>query len=286
MVFQLRKDMHWTDHYVEYGFAVLRGVVGREFTDPALAEVRRLINKPWGPLTDWNKADVPTRVDSSGSNPVLSQIYDQPGIQEIIRTMFAPGDQWNGERAFQLFINPFDPDAKQALSPEGHLDFVRSPIPIFGSGFMFQVSLVRSEPFSGNLTIYPGTHKKVQAELVKNPDLQYPVHAELVRHLSADPYEFVAEPGDVCIFHHLVGHNGNPSHASGRSPRVTLHCQGLCVNWLQEVDPAAKGMSPWRRSLAFTGGPYRVVEDELQKITNYRAQHSFNERHRAEAGKT
>jgi hypothetical protein len=271
MSFQIRRNMHWTDHYVEYGFAVIKNVVGPEFINPALSEIRRLIKNDL-PLNQWNKQNAPTRVDGSGDNPVLAQVYDQPGIQEIIKTMFGHEDHWNHERAFQLFINPFDPDARQVLSDRGHLDFVRTPIPIFGSGFMFQVSLVRSEPFSGNLTIYPGSHKPVQAALAKNPDLFYPDSQEIVQAITCEPYEFVAEPGDVCVFHHLVGHNGNPSHATGKSPRITLHCQGLCENWLQEIDPSAKGMSPWRRSLAFTGGPYRVVEDELQKILRYKKQ--------------
>jgi hypothetical protein len=268
MTFQIDKKLHWTDHYVEYGFAVVKGAVGPEFTQPALQAVRKLLGNNL-PLKDWNKANTATRHNDSSKDPVLLQVYDQPGIQEIIRTMFTPGDTWSGERHFQLFVNPFDPEAAQTLSPEGHLDFVRSPIPIFGSGFMFQVSLVKSEPFSGNLTLYPGSHKLVQRELVANPDLHYPTSPEIVRHLACDPYEFVAEPGDVCLFHHLVAHNGNVSHATGKSPRVALHCQGLCPNWLQQIDPAAKGMSPWRRSLAFTGGPYRVVEDEYEKIMRF-----------------
>jgi len=271
MVFQVRKNMHWTDHYVEYGFAVVKNVVGSEFINPAMSEIRRQLKNDL-PLNQWNKNNTPNRINDSGTNPVLAQVYDQPGIQEIFKTMFGHTDQWDHTRGFQLFISPFDPDARQIVSDTGHLDFVRTPIPIFGSGFMFQVSLVKSEPFSGNLSIYPGSHKPIQAALTKNPDLFYPDAPEIVQHLTGEPYEFVADPGDVCIFHHLVGHGGNVSHASGKSPRITLHCQGNCENWLHEIDPAAKGMSPWRRSLAFTGGPYRVIEDELQKILRHKQQ--------------
>ncbi len=268
MTFHIDKRLHWTDHYVEYGFAVIKNAVPPEFTAPALQAVKQL-NKHNLPLNQWTKENTPTRFEESARHPVLSQIYDQPAIQEIIRAMFAPQDQWNGERAFQLFVNPYDPAAPQILSDEGHLDFVRSPIPIFGSGFMFQVSLVKSEPFSGNLTLYPGVHKLVQRDLVANPDLFYPDSPQIMRHMKGDPYEFVAEPGDVCLFHHLVAHAGNVSHAANKSPRVALHCQGLCKDWLHEIDPTAKGMSPWRRSLAFTGAPYRVIEDEYQKIMRF-----------------
>ena len=134
---------------------------------------------------------------------------------------------------------------------------------------MFQVSLVKTEPFSGNITIYPGTHKKVQRVLADNPDLQYRTDPIIQELLEAEPFEFVAEPGDVLLFHHLVGHQGNLSHAAGRSPRVALHCQASCENWLREIDPAAQNLSPWERSLAFTGGTYRTRRDEEEWVREF-----------------
>lgn len=268
MPFDLRDTQAWTLHYVEHGFAHLRAVVGDPFLRDALTEVQAMLGHNLPP-EQWTSANTPCRSKKPMSEmPVLTSVYDQPGIRRMIDVMFGSGEHWNGERAFQLFINPYNPDAKQELAPEGHLDFVESPIPVLGSGFMFQVSLVESEPFSGNLTIYPGTHKLVQGALAENPDLKYP--SDLRPLMTAEPYEFVAQPGDVLLFHHLVGHNGNHSHATNRRPRLTLHCQGLRKTWLQAVDPADPALSPWERSLAFTGGPYRVRRDELEWIMEFR----------------
>lgn len=270
MAFAIDRSLHWTDHYVEHGFAVVKGAVGPGFTQPALAEVRRLLGHNDLPFHQWTKGTTPVRSTVPLSEyQFCNTIYDQPGIRGIIDTMFGSPDEWNGQRAWQLFVTPYDPEAKASLSNGGHIDFVETPIPIFGSGFMFQVSLVKTEPFSGNITIYPGTHKLVQRALVENPEMFFPSNPFFKGLFDVEPFEFVAEPGDVMIFHHLVGHAGNTNHAANRSPRIALHCQGLRQKWMHEIDPAAKGLGPWQRSLAFTGGPYRVRRDEEEWITNY-----------------
>lgn len=268
MAFTIDTSRHWTDHYVDHGFAVLRGAVGLDYVREAMAEIQAMLGHNL-PLNQWTPKNCPTRSRKPVSEmPVLTRIYDQPGIRAMIDTMFGSPDQWNGDRQFGLFLNPYDENAKPELSPEGHIDFVKCPVPILGSGFMFQVALSTNEPFSGNITIYPGTHKLIQRALSQNPDLQYPT--DLQRYLKADPFEFVAQPGDVLVFHHLVGHAGNCSHSANRLPRVVLHCQGLRKTWLHEIDPATLGLSPWERSLAFAGGKFRVRQDELEWILNFK----------------
>ena len=270
MAFSIDNKLQWTEHYVEHGFCVIKGVVGRDFIDPALEEIQGSLDHDL-PLHQWDINNTPRRHQvATSAYQHLPKIYDQPGIRDIFKTMFAPSHRWNGERHFQVFISPYQEDIDMPVLPGvGHIDFVKCPIPIFGSGFMFQVSLVKTEPFSGNITIYPGTHKKVQRALADNPDLQYrtdPIFEELLR---AEPFEYVAEPGDVLLFHHLVGHQGNVNHAAGRSPRVALHCQANCEQWLRELDPADENLSPWERSLTFTGGRYRTRRDEEEWIREF-----------------
>jgi hypothetical protein len=270
MTFTIDSKLSWTDHYVEHGFAVIKGAVGPGFIEPALAEVCELMGNNLPP-DQWTIANTAQR----SPRPVnelrfLPQIYDQPCIKNIFEGMFGSASQWDGQRLFQLFVSPFSPDAKAEISPMGHIDFVDAPVPIFGSGFMFQVSLVQSEPFSGNITIYPGSHKLVQRALAEDPERRYP--ADLQQYLECEPFEFVAEPGDVLLFHHLVGHAGNANHAAGRSPRVVLHCQGNRKTWMRELNPKKPGLTPWERSLAFIGRPYRTRFDELEWITDFRKQ--------------
>jgi hypothetical protein len=262
--------LHWTEHYVRYGFALIKGVVGPEFMAPALAEAAALLGTDLPPA-QWTKAAGHTQHISYKNNnmTVLPTIYDQPKIKEIIGTVLGGWERWSGERMFQLFTNAWNEEAKPELSQQCHIDFVDCPIPILGSGLAFQVSLVKSEPFSGNLTLLPGSHIPVQRALIGNPDLTYPT--DLQQFLDGPPWEFVADPGDMVLFHHLVGHNGNVSHAAGRTPRVAIHGHILRDTWLQEVDPANPALSPWERSMA-QNGPYRVIRDELAHITAMKAQ--------------
>lgn len=265
MTFAIDKSMHWTDHYAKWGFAVVKNVVGQPFIEAALAEVR---TRPGGekPLTEWLQTDgVTGHFPYTGKNhPVLATVYDQPGVRKVIDEMFGSPDVWNGERAFQLFVTGFNPEGKQELSPKGHIDFVRCPIPLLGSGFMFQLSLVKTEPFGGNITLYPGTHKQVQKCILDDETWRYPDGIDQID--APDIFEFVADAGDMLLFSHLILHAGNYNHATHKSPRCCIHAQGLAKEWLDGIDPNEPNISPWKRSLAVNGAfKTRCNEEEMMK---------------------
>lgn len=269
MTWAIDQKLHWTDHYVEYGFAVIKHVVGDEFVKPAMEEVRRVLEVGDQPPSQWAKKTIHKPYD--GTNfPTLATVYEQPGVRDAIRTMFGDTNRISPTKAFQLFVTTYDPDAKAKVSPQGHLDFVNTPIPIIGSGTMFQVSLIDSEPFSGNLSIYPGSHKTIQKLLIENPDRQFPDDPQINKELEREPYEFVAEKGDMIFFHHLVGHSGNYNHAAKHTPRVVIHGQALLDHWPREVTPHHPRFGAWERSLAVNGA-YRTRQDEEAWIMDYKA---------------
>ena len=266
-------SMHWTDHYVEYGFAVVPQTVGAPWLEKARAEVARLVGSD-SPPHEWSVATVPHRKSAfvhetfDGANMTfLPTLYDEPGVRSVLDTMFGSPARWSGDRLFGLFVSMFDPDAGPPPGP--HLDFANSPIPILGSGFMFQLSLVDTEPGSGNLLVYPGTHKGVIKALIENPDLQYPQNLQDL--LEEEPYEFVAKAGDMILFHHLVGHGSSYNRTKGIPPRMVLHGQGTRDKWLTEVDAARPDLSPWERSLAVAGsyqdtrGEEKIMRDHYSK---------------------
>ena len=86
-----------------------------------------------------------------------------------------------------------------------------------------------------------------------------------------EPFEFVAEPGDVMLFHHLVLHAGNANHAANRSPRVVIHAQALHRYWLQQSYGDPTNCSPWERSLSLNG-EWRPPWSEQKRIEDFRAQ--------------
>jgi hypothetical protein len=258
--------LHWTDHYANYGFAVARGLVSHEYISAALDEVKRLVGNEL-PLEEWTIGNVAARLnnfDGGAHTPTLARIYDQPGIRSAIDSMFGSPSALNNDRSFKLFVKPFDPDAKRQLPLKGHIDFISSPVPTMGSGFLFQVSLVDKEPFGGNILVWPGTHQRIQKHLMDDPNWQFPENWDDIA--PAEPFEFVPRAGDVLFFSHLIAHEG--SACCTRTPRVSLHCQATRDQWLQEIDPAQPNLSPWERSLA-TNGRHRVRCDEKEMMKDF-----------------
>ena len=278
MTFKIDESMHWTDHYVEYGFATLKGLVDRSFVEEAIEEVRRFIGED-RPVSEWTQErpkrwhhpfyQDPGRTGWTEQNHTLEKLYDQPRLRAAIDEMFGDPSAWDGVRNYYIFLNPFDPAGKAALDPLGHIDF-KPMVPILYRGFTFQIALLGTEPFGGNTTIYPGTHKLVQQALVQDPMAQMnkdPWHTKLPRPMET--YEFVAEPGDVMFMHHLVYHSGNDCHAASRRPRLGLHAEAFRTKWLTKVDPADPNLSPWERSLAY-GGYYEASPQEADVQKSYR----------------
>jgi ectoine hydroxylase-related dioxygenase (phytanoyl-CoA dioxygenase family) len=191
-------------------------------------------------------------------------------LRGIIEWILGSPDACSGERAGGPFLCVYHPENKPALADFGHVDFSKVRIPVIGNALVMQASLIDTEPFSGNITIYPGWHKVLQKVLMERPDFWYaddgPEHAEWRRLMPAvEPYEFVAEAGDVLLFHHLVGHNGNVNAAKNHTPRVALHCQVINKHWPDEIDATRADLSPWERSLTLNGSvrlPF--VESEVQ----------------------
>src|SRR5436190_4227984 len=97
--------LHWTDHYVKYGFAVVSGLLDRDFLDAAMGEVRRLVGNGL-PLEQWTIDNVPNHLgnmDGGEHTSILRCIYDQPRLRAAIDSMFGSPDQFNDNRLFKLF---------------------------------------------------------------------------------------------------------------------------------------------------------------------------------------
>jgi len=269
MTATLDNTIPWTEHFSEYGFAVLRDLVDRDYCDDALAEVRRLTDNDL-PLHEWTTENTkllhrPFYEGSTAPEPVLERIFEQPRLRDAVEALYGGPGHWNEARNFYIFLRPYNPTGSQKLAPRGHIDFGNQPVPILYRGFTFQIALNDTEPFSGNLTIYPGTHKLVQKKLIDHPQQQYQSGNADVP--MPEPFEFVAQAGDVLFMHHLVCHAGNDSHAANHSPRVALHCETFRDEWLRAIDPSRTDLSPWERSLAHNGYFEELAEVEEYQMT-------------------
>jgi len=279
MGFQIDTSLHYTDHFVEHGFCVIRNALTPEFCRHGIEEFQKALGTSLPP-SQWTTRTLNCQ-HSQGRiggltqlQPFVLSLYDQPGIRAIIDTMLGVGE-WNGQRSAHPFLCVYHEENKPQVAEWGHVDFLRVRIPVIGNGFVLQASLVDTEPFSGTITIYPGWHKRLQKLLLDEPNFWYadegPEQERWRRVMPrTEPYEFVAKAGDVLLMHHLVGHAGNVNAAANHSPRVAIHSQVIAKTWPSEIDAARKDLSPYLRSLAHNGSFKLGYNEEEAQAAAYK----------------
>jgi hypothetical protein len=266
-------SLPWHEHFVKYGFAVLRNQIDPAWCAAALERIRhRHVEGPGKdlPFNEWTTKNVRLAPKTPGDY-LLDRVYDHPNVRKIIATMFGTEEvgppnlaAWNGQIDYQIFLNPFNPDAQPKPLWGGHIDFGGNVIPAFGDAFVMQVALHETEPFGGNITVVPGSHKLVQERAIRNPLTQYPYDFDDFP--FTEPYEFVAKPGDVFLMQHLMFHSGNPCVGATHKPRIALHCQVHRGAFLTKADPADPTNPPWVRSFTLNGY-HEDPNDEQRYIT-------------------
>jgi hypothetical protein len=263
LTFQIDDSLDWTDHFVEHGFAVAKGLVDPAFCEEAVERLKVLVDDP-RPLEQWTTGNpgISYQAFREQSDPVLRKIYEQPRLLEAIATMHGGPGHWNRRETFYFLVKPYEPDVASREGINGHVDFGNQHIPILYRGFAMFVLLADNEPLSGNTIAWPGTHRTIQKQLMADPTMQQPsaYFDELQRNLSG-LYEFVGKAGDVMFMHHLLFHAGSDSYSANRIPRLALLCDAWRDQWVTEIDPATPGMAPWLRSLSLNGA-YKTVYDE------------------------
>jgi hypothetical protein len=257
MGYEMADARAWQDHYVEHGFCILRRIIDQLACDAAIREVRRLVNDG-RPLSEWNSLCPGERhsVYYYGQARAIDELIDHPALASILRTFFGdrgfhfgPTDSANPDRRrFAVWVNPYDAEARQRLLPMGHID---SGSPYRGAAI--QIALSPTRAFSGNTTFFPDSHREMMRWIEEHTeafDGSWPggVYAHLRRPLP--PWEFVAEPGDLVLSHHLLFHSGNPSHADDRSPRICIRAEVFPEHPLDETSTIAAEGTAFERSLA------------------------------------
>jgi hypothetical protein len=267
---QIDPTLAWPDHFVKYGFAVLRNQIDPAWCAQALDRIRERHVRGEGkdlPFDQWTTKNVELTGKVPGDD-VLDRVFDFPNIRKIICTMFGTEEigkphGWSGQVNYQIFLTPFNPDVKPQKLWGGHIDFGGNIIPVFGDSFVMQVALHETEPHGGNITVIPGSHKLVQQRAKDDPQTQYPY--DFADFPFTEPFEFVAKPGDVFLMHHLMFHSGNPCVGATHKPRIALHCQVHRGSFLTKIDPCDPNNSPWLRSFALNG-PHEDPDDEQRYI--------------------
>ena len=249
-------NLHFTDHFARYGFAIVPGLLTPDFCARAVERIAQIVKNP-RPLCEWDSTNTPTLFtpyfeQGNGTDPVFDQLLEQPHLVNAIHQLHGNPALWNHAKNYYLFLKPFEPRGRPGLTPRGHIDFPSQVLPPVYCGFTFQASLVDTEQYSGNITVHPGSHIELQRRIIENPD--YKLISGLDDSIpQPPPFEFVAKAGDVLFMSHLIFHSSNASHARNRSPRVAIHAEAFSDYWPGKLDPADGTLSPYLRHLAHNG---------------------------------
>jgi hypothetical protein len=246
-------DLEWTEHYVRYGFGVVRQVVGHDFCGELLQDVRRLVGDE-RPLNDWTVAAPGQKyaVAYCGQYPAFDRLFEHPALDLHLSQLFGrSGYVYQStaatdpnRRRLAIWVNPYDPDGRPRISRFGHID---SGTPY--RGLSFQLCLADTEPYSGNTALFSGTHAVAHQAVLRRPDLADRPGALLSEiRTDAAPFEFVANAGDVVFVHHSLVHSGNPSHSKSRLPRIVLRAEVFPRIPLTYLNPHDPENSAWKRS--------------------------------------
>lgn len=128
MRFEVDTSMHWTDHYVEHGFCVIKQAVPRAFCDEVLAALQQALQTDLPP-SGWNTETIDKDLLDKARDPdkqpphlkaVFESVYEQPDYRALIDTMFGEHNGWGGKPHAhvygQVWPNGIDPD-QPGLSP-------------------------------------------------------------------------------------------------------------------------------------------------------------------------
>lgn len=203
--------------FYEQGYLVIPGVVPRVMGDAALHAINHSLGQE-----GMNKEDLPIL----RSRSYCREIQKEPAITDLLNCtpLFALAESLVGAGnllpvgAGQIalrFPNPLFTDPGE---PRGHLDGLGTGLNGLDPGSYSRtftalaVILLSdlSEPYSGNFTVWPGTHRFFEQHFRDHGHAMLAEGMPKVA-LPAEPHQITGRAGDAVIVHHQVVHTAAPN---------------------------------------------------------------------------
>lgn len=197
--------------FAEQGFLKLPGVVPQE----AVARARRAINGYLGEKgidpAELTKYRSQTYCPDLTTQPVITDLYNATPIKDLAESAIGVG-KIKPVGYGQIALRFPSPDFEAAPRPPGpHLDGMYSPSNGVKEGTIGNFTALLGvflsdlpEPFMGNFTVWPGTHKLYESyfrehgpqSLLKGmPPVEMPA-----------PEQFLGKAGDAALVHYQIAH--------------------------------------------------------------------------------
>lgn len=202
--------------FAERGFLKLPGVVPPRMVGEARRAINAFLGQNGMDPNELTKYRAQTYCPGLGREPVITNLYNETPIKTVAESLIGAG-KVKQVNAGQIALRFPTMDAVPR-DPTPHLDGMYSPTNGVKEGtignFTALVGVFLSdlpEPFMGNFTVWPGTHKLYeqyfrehgpQSLLDGMPKVPLP-----------EPEQFVGQAGDAALVHYQIGHGiaGNVS---------------------------------------------------------------------------
>jgi hypothetical protein len=234
------------------GYLLLPGVIPEALLQAADAEIDAVLESdppPMGACGPYFSFRPPTQL------PAADAALRQSGALGLAEELVAPHRLEHALDHIQIALN-IPPFAHRPGSP--HLDGHRPEQAAPGSFTMLATIYLsdESEPDSGNLWVWPGSHLVHQSLFAtRGPRalLDTSGHTGLLEDPPelATPHPVLARRGDLLLAHFLLGHNtgGNTSTRTRRVLYFRLQCPGHGRRWEETFRSAWTEYEPVRRAL-------------------------------------
>ena len=203
------------EHFIEHGYVVLREVVPADTIEAAVAYLEA------GPDDRGLGADVVTACTTDKMLDGIAELFGAPTYTLARR------------RGGSDMPRPYQPD-REWTAPVAHVDDSYPTTMPNGWAVGAFIFLTRVRPRGGAFVVFPGSYRRYR-ELLNGSCHCIKGAAAIVENSGAGQ-PFLAEPGDVLLFHHLAGHTGSDNLADPS----TRHA--LLSRWYpeQRIVPGAK----------------------------------------------
>ena len=211
------------EHFVEYGYVIIRKAVPPELIDEAVAILEKDDTFAIGADKQRQKNEV---LEACVTDTILDAIQELHGDCEI-----------NRNRSSSDIPREYTPEAgdSSGLVAIGlHVDDDYPTIMPDAWSVRAVVSLTPVKPRGGGYIYTPGSPFRFLAAMAATPDAMkmIPQRPEF----AGPPVEFQAEPGDILIIEHRMGHSGSTNVSSEIPRHMLLHSTGP----KQRIVPGAK----------------------------------------------
>ncbi|MBV9850432.1 MAG: phytanoyl-CoA dioxygenase family protein [Armatimonadetes bacterium] len=196
------------EHFLEHGYVVVKRAVPPETIAAAVEALEA------GAYTG--------RVGDADYRPVRAEAVAEcvtDTVHAAIAEIFGEAYPFDRSRHGDDMPRPYRPEADWP-PPRAHIDDDYPTLMPNGWALGLFIFLTPVRPHGGAFVLFPGSYRRYQEALAASPDGILGVVA--APELAGEHQEFLAEPGDILLFHHLMGHAGSENVADPQTRHALL----------------------------------------------------------------